>query len=176
MTHTAVEIAGSRPQVADDAWVAPTAVLAGRVTLAAQASVWYCSVLRADLDTITVGARSNIQDGSVLHADEGIPLRIGRNVTVGHQCMLHGCTVGDGALIGIGAVVLNGAVIGEGSLVGAKSLVPEGKEFPPGSLILGSPARVVRGLTAEQQAMIAHGAEHYRENWKRFATDLKPVR
>jgi len=171
------ELGGTRPQLPPEGryWVAPSATVLGDVVLEEDVSVWFGAVLRGDCARLHVGAGSNIQDGSVLHADEGIPLRIGRNVTVGHQCMLHGCTVEDGALIGIGAVVLNGAVIGAGSLVGAKSLVPEGKEFPPGSLILGSPARVVRGLTAEQQAMIAHGAEHYRQNWKRFASELRPI-
>jgi carbonic anhydrase/acetyltransferase-like protein (isoleucine patch superfamily) len=171
------ELGGSRPQLPPEGryWVAPSATVLGDVVLEADVSVWFGAVLRGDCERLHVGEGSNIQDGSVLHADHGIPLRIGRNVTVGHQCMLHGCTVGDGALIGIGAVVLNGAVIGEGSLVGAKSLVPEGKEFPPGSLILGAPARVVRALTPEQQAMIAHGAAHYRENWKRFARELKPL-
>jgi carbonic anhydrase/acetyltransferase-like protein (isoleucine patch superfamily) len=171
------ELGGARPQLPPEGryWVAPSATVLGDVVLEEDVSVWFGAVLRGDCERIHVGRGSNIQDGSVLHADHGIPLRIGRNVTVGHQCMLHGCTVGDGALIGIGAVVLNGAVIGEGSLVGAKSLVPEGKEYPPGSLILGSPARVVRGLTPEQQAMIAHGAEHYRDNWKRFAGELRAV-
>jgi carbonic anhydrase/acetyltransferase-like protein (isoleucine patch superfamily) len=171
------ELGGVRPQLPPEGryWVAPSAAVLGDVVLEEDVSIWFGAVLRGDCERIHVGEGSNIQDGSVLHADFGIPLRIGRNVTVGHQCMLHGCTVEDGALIGIGAVVLNRAVIGAGSLLGAKSLAPEGREYPPNSLILGSPARLVRGLTPAEQAAIAHGAEHYRENWKRFAKELSPV-
>ena len=171
------QLAGVRPQLPPDGryWVAPTAAVIGDVVLEEDVSIWFGAVLRGDCERLHVGAGSNIQDGSVLHADPGSPLRIGRNVTVGHQCMLHGCTVEDGALIGIGAVVLNGAVIGAGSLLGAKSLVPEGREYPPNSLILGAPARVLRELKPEEQAALAHGAEHYRENWKRFARGLSPV-
>ena len=171
------ELGGVRPQLPPEGryWVAPSAAVIGDVLLEDDVSIWFGAVLRGDCERIHVGQGSNIQDLSVLHADHGIPLRIGRDVTVGHQCMLHGCTVEDGALIGIGAVVMNGAVIGAGSLVGAKSLVPEGKVYPPNSLILGSPARVLRELSPEAQAMIAHGAEHYRQNWKRFASELKPI-
>lgn len=149
------------PHLAAGAWVADNATVIGRVRLGVDASVWYGSVIRGDNDLISIGARSNIQDGSVLHTDHGIPMVIGDDVTVGHQVMLHGCTVGDGSLIGIQSVVLNGARIGRNCLVGAKSLVTEGKEFPDGSLIMGSPAKVVRMLTPEQFQMLAYGAGHY---------------
>lgn len=163
------------PQVHDTAWVADSATVVGRVAIGEQASVWYGVVARGDSDQLTIGARSNIQDNSVLHADAGQPLVIGADVTVGHQCMLHGCTIGDGSLIGIGAVVLNGARIGRGCLVGAGSLVTEGKEFPDHSMILGSPAKVVRTLTAEQVAGLARGAAHYVDNARRHAHGLKRV-
>lgn len=171
------ELAGVRPQLPPEGqyWIAPSAEVIGDVVLEADVSIWFQAVLRGDCERLHVGEGSNVQDASVLHADPGSPLRIGRDVTVGHQCMLHGCTVEDGALIGIGAVVLNGAVIGAGSLLGAKSLVPEGRVYPPNSLILGSPARVLRELTPEEQAALAHGAEHYRENWRRFAAELRPL-
>jgi len=149
------------PQLAADAWVAPEATVIGRVALGAFASVWYGAVLRGDNDQITVGARSNVQDGSVLHTDLGIPLTLGDDVTIGHQVMLHGCSVGSGSLIGIQSVILNGARIGKHCLVGAKSLVTEGKEFPDGSLIMGSPAKMVRLLTPEQIESLMASAAHY---------------
>ena len=149
------------PQIAADAWVAPEATVLGRVALGAAASVWYGAVLRGDNDLITVGERSNVQDGSVLHTDHGIPLVLGDDVTIGHQVMLHGCTVGSGSLIGIQSVILNGARIGKNCLVGAKSLVTEGKECPDGSLIMGSPAKVVRVLTPEQIQGLMASAAHY---------------
>ena len=163
------------PDVADDAWVAESAQVIGRVTLEAGVSVWFNAVLRGDSDQLHIGAGSNIQDGSVLHADTGFPLRLGQNVTVGHQVMLHGCTVGDNALIGIGAVVLNGARIGRNCLVGAGSLVTEGKEFPDGSLIMGSPAKVVRELTPAQIAGLAASAAHYVRNGQRYAAELQRI-
>lgn len=135
-------------------------------------SVWFGTTVRGDTDTITIGPGSNIQDGSVLHADAGMPLHIGERVTVGHQVMLHGCTIGDESLIGIGAVVLNGARIGRHCLVGAGSLVTEGKVFPDGSLIMGSPARVVRSLTPEQIEGLRRSAQHYIENARRFRAGL----
>ena len=144
-----------------DAWAADSAQLIGRVRLGAAASVWYGAVLRGDNEWIEVGERSNVQDHAVLHTDMGFPLRLGRQVTVGHRAMLHGCTVGDGSLIGIGSVVLNGAVIGRSSLVGANALVTEGKTFPDGALILGSPARVVRMLSDEQIEGLRRSAELY---------------
>lgn len=169
------ELDSVAPQVADSAWVADSAQVMGRVELCDDASVWFGVVIRGDSDTIRVGRGSNIQDGSVLHADEGQPLVVGDYVTVGHKVMLHGCTVGDGSLIGIGAVVLNGAKIGKGCLVGAGALVTEGKEFPDGSMILGSPAKVVRQLTPEQQAGLKLSATRYIANARRFRAGLKKI-
>lgn len=161
------------PQVHPSAFVADTARVIGRVTLAEDSSVWYGAVLRGDTDPITVGRGSNIQDGSVLHADIGVPLTIGGYVTVGHQVMLHGCTIGDESLIGIGAIVLNGARIGRHCLVGAGALVTEGKVFPDGSLILGSPAKVARSLTPQEIEGLRQSAQHYIENARRFRQGLR---
>ena len=163
------------PQVHPSAFVADTARVIGRVTLAEDSSVWFGAVLRGDTDPITVGRGSNIQDGSVLHADIGVPLTIGAYVTVGHQVMLHGCTIGDESLIGIGAIVLNGARIGRHCLVGAGALVTEGKVFPDGSLILGSPAKVVRPLTPQEIEGLRQSAQHYIENARRFRHGLRPL-
>lgn len=167
------ELDGVGPNIAPSAWVADSAEVIGKVTLAVDASVWFGTVIRGDTDAITVGARTNVQDGSVLHADFGKPLVIGDDVTIGHKVMLHGCAIGDGSLIGIGAVVLNGAKIGRGCIVGAGALVTEGKEFPDGCMILGSPAKVVRQLSAEQQSALRMSAAHYVENARRFKNGLK---
>lgn len=156
-------------------WIAPTALAIGRVMLKADASLWYGAVLRGDNDPITIGARSNIQDNSVIHSDHGYPVTIGDDVTVGHRVILHSCTVGDNSLIGMGSTLLNGAVIGRNCLVGAGSLVTENKVFPDNSLIVGSPARVVRALTAAQIAGIAASAAHYVANWRRHAADLRSL-
>ncbi len=164
------------PDVADTAYVADSAEVIGRVTLGADVSVWFNAVLRGDSDTLTIGAGSNIQDGAVLHADHGFPLVLGQNVTVGHQVMLHGCTVGDESLIGIGAVLLNGSRIGRNCVVGAGALVTEGKVFPDGSLIVGAPARVVRALTPEQIDGLKASALHYVNNGRRYASGLKRIR
>lgn len=169
------ELDGLAPQLADSAWVADSAQVMGAVVLEEDASVWFGVVIRGDTETIRIGRGSNIQDLSVLHADHGMPLTVGENVTVGHQVMLHGCTVGDGSLIGIGAVVLNGAKIGKSCLVGAGALVTEGKEFPDGSMILGSPAKVVRQLTPEQIEGLRQSAQHYVDNARRFRTGLKKI-
>lgn len=158
------ELDGMTPQLAPGAWVAENAEVIGQVALGENASVWYGCVVRGDTEKITIGRNSNIQDLSVLHADFGVPLTIGDNVTVGHQVMLHGCTVGDGSLIGIQAVVLNNARIGRNCIVGAGSVVTEGKEFPDNSLIVGSPAKVVRTLDAEQVARFQTIPQHYVEN------------
>jgi carbonic anhydrase/acetyltransferase-like protein (isoleucine patch superfamily) len=163
------------PTIAPSAWVADTAQVIGVVTLMDNASVWFGAVVRGDTSTIHIGTNSNIQDASVLHADVGMPLQSGDNVTVGHQVMLHGCTIGDGSLIGIGAVVLNGAVIGKHCLVGAGALVTEGKVFPDGSMILGSPAKVVKQLTPEQMAGLEASAQHYVDNALRFKHGLKRI-
>ncbi|MFM2323765.1 gamma carbonic anhydrase family protein [Brachymonas denitrificans] len=163
------------PQIADSAWVADNAEVMGDVRLGENVSIWFNTTLRGDNDPITIGDGSNIQDGSVLHTDEGVPLTIGRNVTVGHMVMLHGCSIGDESLIGIGAIVLNGAKIGRNCLVGAGALVTEGKEFPDGSMILGSPAKVVRQLTPEQIEGLRYSAQHYIDNAKRYKQGLKKV-
>ena len=161
------------PQIAESAWVADSAQVIGQVELSEDASVWFGAVLRGDTEPLRVGRGSNVQEGTVMHADDGFPLTLGENVTVGHQVMLHGCSVGDGSLIGIQSVVLNGARIGRNSLVGAGSLVTEGKEFPDGSLIMGRPAKVVRALTAEQIEGLQQSARHYVENGRRFKAGLK---
>jgi carbonic anhydrase/acetyltransferase-like protein (isoleucine patch superfamily) len=169
------ELDGTAPRVAASAWVADNAQVVGQVTLAEDSSVWFGATLRGDTEPITVGRGSNVQDGSVLHTDVGLPLVIGERVTVGHNVMLHGCTIGDESLIGIGAVVLNGARIGRNCLVGAGALVTEGKEFPDGSMILGSPARVVRSLTPEQIEGLRQSAQHYIENARRYRNGLKKL-
>ncbi|MDZ7590951.1 MAG: gamma carbonic anhydrase family protein [Rubrivivax sp.] len=169
------QLGDDAPRIAATAWVADNAQVIGRVELADDASIWYGAVLRGDNDRIAIGARSNVQDGSVLHADAGFPLTLGADVTVGHQAMLHGCTVGDGSLIGIQAVVLNGARIGRHSLVGAGAVVTEGKEFPDGSLILGAPAKAVRSVTPEQVERLRFAALHYVENAERHRRQLKRI-
>ena len=156
-------LADAEPRIAPSAWVADSACVLGRVALAEGASVWYGAVLRGDNDWITVGRNSNVQDGSVLHTDAGVPLTLGNDVSVGHLVMLHGCTIGEGTLIGIQAVVLNGAKIGRNCLVGAGALVTEGKEFPDNCLIVGSPAKVVRELTPAQIERLRFSADHYVE-------------
>lgn len=163
------------PEVHASAYVADSAQVMGAVTLSADSSVWFQTVLRGDTERITVGPGSNVQDGSVLHTDVGYPLVIGERVTIGHGVMLHGCTIGDESLIGIGAVVLNGARIGKHCLVGAGSLVTEGKEFPDGSMILGSPAKVVRQLTPEQIEGLRRSAQHYMDNARRYRNGLQPL-
>lgn len=163
------------PRLAESAWVADSAQVMGNVELAEDSSVWFGVVIRGDTETIQIGRGSNIQDASVLHADIGKPLIVGENVTVGHKVMLHGCSIGDGSLIGIGAVVLNGAKIGKGCIVGAGALVTEGKEFPDGSMIIGSPAKAVRELTEAQQAGLKLSALHYIENARRFKAGLKKI-
>jgi len=169
------QLGDDTPRIADTAWVADSAQLIGRVALEEGASVWFGAILRGDNEWITIGRGSNVQDGSVLHTDMGCPLTVGAGVTIGHQVVLHGCTIGDGSLIGIQAVVLNNARIGRNCLVGAGALVTEGKEFPDGSLIMGSPARVVRQLGAEQFERMKYGAVHYGENAQRYRRGLKKV-
>lgn len=169
------ELEGVSPQLADSAWVADSAEVMGDVVLGEQVGIWFGVVVRGDTAAIRIGAQTNIQDLSVLHADVGMPLTIGSGVTVGHKVMLHGCSVGDDSLIGIGAVVLNGAKIGKGCLVGAGSLVTEGKEFPDGSMIMGTPAKVVRQLTPEQLQGLRDSARHYVANAQRFRSSLHKV-
>jgi carbonic anhydrase/acetyltransferase-like protein (isoleucine patch superfamily) len=169
------ELDGVAPQLGAGAFVAESAEVMGQVELGENASVWFQCVVRGDSDRIVIGRNSNIQDASVLHADEGVPLIIGDNVSVGHQVMLHGCTIGDGSLIGIQAVVLNRAKIGKNCIVGAGSVVTEGKEFPDNSLILGAPAKVVRTLDEKGLALLELIAKHYVANGTRFRKGLKRI-
>lgn len=168
-------LSDKQPTIDATAWIAPNATVIGDVHLAANSSLWWSAVLRGDNDPIRIGANSNIQDGSVLHTDEGVPLTVGDNVTVGHLVMLHGCTVGNGALIGIKSVILNGAVIGEHCLIGANSLIPEGKVIPPRSLVMGSPGKVIRQLDDEEVARIAYSARLYVANAQRYRAQLKTI-
>lgn len=169
------ELDNLSPRMADSAWVADSAQVMGNVELGEDTSVWFGVIIRGDTECIRIGRGTNIQDASVLHADIGKPLTVGDDVTVGHKVMLHGCTIGDGSLIGIGAVVLNGARIGKGCIVGAGALVTEGKEFPDGSMIIGSPAKAVKELSQEQQAGLKLSALHYIENARRFKTGLHKI-
>ncbi len=163
-----------QPVLGPDAWVAPNATVIGDVHLGDNASIWWNAVVRGDNDTITIGAGSNIQDGSVLHVDAGVPLSIGDNVTVGHQVMLHGCTIGDESLIGIKSVILNKAVIGRHCIIGANSLIPEGKVIPERSLVMGSPGKIVRQLSDDEVARLLLAAQGYVENARRYRAELKP--
>ena len=163
------------PQIHASAWVAENATLAGQITLQKDVSIWFNAVLRAEHAPITVGEGSNIQDGTVCNVDPGMPLTIGRSVTVGHKVMLHGCTIGDESLIGINAVILNGAKIGRNCLIGANSLIPEGKEIPDGSLVMGSPGKIVRTLSEAQIEGLKASAMHYVENGRRYKASLVRV-
>ena len=169
------ELDGQAPQLGKNAWVADSAQVIGKVTLEENANVWFGTIIRGDSEHIHIGKNTNVQDASVLHADPGVPLTLGENVSIGHQVMLHGCTIGDGSLIGIGAIVLNHAKIGKNCLVGAGALVTEGKEFPDGSMILGSPAKVVKQLSPEQIAGLQRIAQHYVENAEQFRKGLKKI-
>src|SRR5271167_925118 len=162
------------PTVAGNCYIAPNAVVLGRVVLAENSSVWFGAVLRGDNETISIGAGSNVQDGAVLHTDPGFPLSIGARVSIGHQAVLHGCSVGDGSLIGIRSVVLNGAIIGKCSLVGAGALITEDKVFPDGSLIFGAPARVVRELSALERENLVKVAENYASRGAYYRAHLHP--
>ena len=157
-------------------WVAPDAQLMGAIRLEENASVWFSVILRGDNERITIGENSNVQDGSVMHTDMGFPLTLGKNVTIGHQAMLHGCTVGNNTLIGIGATILNGAKIGNNCLIGAHALVGEGKEIPDNSMVLGMPGKVVRSLDEQNEQLMSASAQHYVENWRRYKNDLKEIR
>ncbi|MFA4899219.1 MAG: gamma carbonic anhydrase family protein [Brevundimonas sp.] len=174
---TIYALGDSKPQLPPQGeyWVAPSASVIGNVILHPNASVWFGAVLRGDNDPITVGPDSNIQDGSVLHTDMGSPLTLGRGVTVGHNAMLHGCEVGDYSLIGIGAVVLNGVKIGRNCIIGANALITEGKIIPDNSLVVGQPGKVVRERDPAHIAVLQMSAEHYVQNWKRFAAELRPL-
>lgn len=163
------------PEIAADAWVAPDANIIGKIVLMAQSSVWFGCTLRGDNEEIRIGTGSNVQENCVLHTDMGFPLVIGADCTIGHKAMLHGCTIGDGSLIGMGATVLNGAKIGKGCLIGAGALVTEGKEIPDGALVMGSPARVVRMLDAAAQERLLKSAAGYRANAARFRAGLRAL-
>ncbi len=165
-----------RPKLpaAGEYWIAPNAVVLGDVELKANASIWFGAVVRGDNDPIVIGESTNVQDHSVLHNDEGVPLTLGAGVTVGHRAMLHGCTVGDNSLIGIGAVVLNRAVIGRNCIIGAQALITEGKVIPDRSLVMGSPGKVVRELSEAEVGFLRLSALHYVENWRRYARELQP--
>jgi carbonic anhydrase/acetyltransferase-like protein (isoleucine patch superfamily) len=166
---------GIAPEIHPTAWVAPTAVLVGRVIIGPRANIWFGAVLRGDNEPIIVGEGSNVQENAVLHTDMGSPLTIGANCTIGHKAMLHGCIIEDGCLIGMGATLLNGATIGTGSLVGACALVTEGKIIPPGSLVMGSPGKVVRELDEAARARLLKSAAGYQANAARFTAGMKPV-
>ena len=163
------------PVIAASAYVAPNAAVVGKVILAERASVWFGASLRGDNEIISVGAASNVQDLAVMHTDPGFPLTVGAEVTIGHQATIHGCTIGDGTLIGIQAIVLNGAIIGKACLVGAGALITEGKEFPDGSLIVGAPAKVVRQLTAEERGKLLYAAANYAERGAFYSKHLQAV-
>ena len=166
---------GQAPLIHPDAWVADTAVLIGRVVLQAEANIWFGAVLRGDNEEISIGAGSNVQENCVLHTDIGYPLIVGDSCTIGHKAMLHGCVIGAGTLIGMGATVLNGARIGAGCLIGAGALITEGKDLPAGSLVMGSPGRVVRLLDDEAQVAILQSADRYCANARRFVNSLTRV-
>ncbi len=170
---TVYHLADRKPSLGENAWIAPNATVIGDVRLGANASIWWNAVVRGDSDTITIGANTNIQDGSVLHVDQGVPLTVGANVTVGHMVMLHGCTIGEESLIGIKSVILNKAVIGRHCIIGANSLIPEGKVIPERSLVMGSPGKVVRQLTDDEVDRLRDAALGYVENARRYRAELK---
>ena len=164
------------PETADDDyWTAPNAIVVGRVRLEHNASVWFGTTVRGDTELITIGENSNVQDGSVLHADIGCPLTIGKDVTIGHMVMLHGCEIGDNTLIGIGSIILNRTKIGRNCLIGANTFIPEGKIIPDNSFVIGSPGQVTKQTTEAQIGGIKISAHHYVENWKRFKSGFKPI-
>lgn len=163
------------PQIHEDTWVAPDANLIGKVVLEQGASVWFGCTIRADHEEIRIGAGSNVQENSVMHIDAGFPLTIGRNCTIGHKVMLHGCTIGENTLIGMGAIVLNGAKIGKNCLIGAGALITEGKEVPDNSLVMGAPGKVVRQVDKVAAEKITFSALHYQHNMRRFRDELKPL-
>lgn len=170
------ELDGVRPALPDGfCYIAETATVIGNVEIGAEASIWFGAVLRGDGERITIGPRSNVQDNCILHTDPGMPLTVGAECTIGHGVILHGCTIGDQTLIGMGACILNGAVIGRNCLIGAGTLITEGKVIPDGSLVVGSPGRVIRKLDDEAIARIARSAEHYAGNGKRFAAECKVI-
>ena len=166
------DLKDKKPQSSGENWVAPNATIIGDVTLEKNSSIWFNAVLRGDIENIHIGEGSNIQDGSVLHTDPGYPLKVGKDVTVGHLVMLHGCTIGDNSLIGIGAVILNNAKIGNNCIIGAKTLIAENKEIPDDSLVVGSPGRIVRKVTEDEKKAVLENTKHYQDNWKRYSKSI----
>lgn len=164
------------PITRGDYFIAPNATVIGSVVIEPNASIWFNVVVRGDNDTITIGEKANVQDGCILHTDPGIPLTIGRNVTVGHKVMLHGCTIGEGSLIGINSVILNRAIVGRHCLIGANALITEGKEIPDGSVVMGSPGKIVRTLEEEEIARLGRSAEHYVANARRYREALRALK
>jgi len=164
-----IDLGDKKLQTSDDNfWIAPNASVIGEVNLERDASIWFNAILRADNEPITIGEGSNVQDGAIIHTDPGYACNIGKKVTVGHMAMLHGCSIGDGSLIGIGSVVLNGAKIGKNCIIGSKALVTEGMEVPDGSMVLGIPGKIKKTLTEEEQSVVPLGAEHYIDNYKKY--------
>ena len=166
------DLKDKKPQSSGENWVAPNATIIGDVTLEKNSSIWFNAVLRGDIENILIGEGSNVQDGSVLHTDPGYPLKVGKNVTIGHLVMLHGCTIGDNSLIGIGAVILNNAKIGNNCIIGAKTLIAENKEIPDNSLVVGSPGRVLRKVTEEEKKAVIENTKHYQDNWKKYSKSI----
>ena len=166
------DLKDKKPKNSGENWVAPNAVIIGDVTLEKNTSIWFNATLRGDEDNIHIGEGSNIQDGSVLHTDIGYPLKVGKNVTVGHMVMLHGCSIDNNSLIGIGAVILNNVKIGKNCIIGAKSLITENKEIPDNSLVVGSPGKVIRKVTEEETKQILKNAEVYQDNWKKYSISV----
>ena len=164
-----IDLGDKKLKTADDNfWIAPNASVIGEVNLERDASIWFNAILRADNEPITIGEGSNVQDGAIVHTDPGFACRIGKKVTVGHMAMLHGCSIGDGSLIGIGSVILNGAKIGKNCIIGSKALVTEGMEVPDGSMVLGIPGKIKKTLNEEEESIVSIGAEHYIENYKKY--------
>ena len=164
-----IDLGDKKLKTADDNfWIAPNASVIGEVNLERDASIWFNAILRADNEPITIGEGSNVQDGAIIHTDPGYACNIGKKVTVGHMAMLHGCSIGDGSLIGIGSVVLNGAKIGKNCIIGSKALVTEGMDVPDGSMVLGIPGKIKKILTEEEQSVVSLGADHYIDNYKKY--------
>ena len=172
---TLYSLIAKTPQVDDTAWIAPDANIIGMVILRENTSVWFCATLRGDNEVIDIGVGSNIQENTIMHTDIGYPLTVGENCTIGHKSMLHGCKIGNNSLIGMGAIVLNGATIGNNCLIGAGALITENKVIPDGSLVMGSPGKIVRQLDAETIQGLRNSALHYQENARRFSTELDEV-
>ena len=166
------DLKDKKPKISGENWVAPNAAIIGDVTLEKNSSIWFNVILRGDIENIYIGEGSNIQDGSVLHTDLGCPLKVGKDVTIGHLVMLHGCTIGDNSLIGIGAVILNKAKIGKNCIIGAKALITENKEIPDNSLVVGSPGKVIREVTDEEKKAVLKNTKHYQDNWKKYSKSV----